>query len=178
MKTILETRHGVTFHPKERPIRVPIIDNDRLQELVLPQDKEDLAEWISYLTDYLEGQAIFDKWGMNDAKRNAWRKKMYDQYGEVFIDVYTRPNQLTRASMSSVGGTIYSASAQIEGKTGDSLLTRNLRGEAARLRAVLTGYHIVPIEDRLEIVRIHEGVALDTLRRIFGVDHTRPMMIT
>ena len=178
MRETLQREHGVVFHQKDREVDVPIVDHAYLSKFVLPEDMEDMVEWVSYLTDYLDGQAIFDSWGMDDEKRVAWRKKMMDQYGQVFIDVYTRPNQLTRASMSSVSGGLYGVAQCIERIEGHMLMAKYFFADSAKLREVLHGYHLVPIQDRLEVVRLHEDVALDTLKRIFSTANKRQMMLT
>lgn len=192
MLNILNVEEGISVVGKSKDkVSIPIITPERLipfignKESVLKKASAKLSE----IYDFLEGEIYTD--GFRDhPQRRLWREQMRIKYGEIFLKVYYRRNQIRR----NVLGHVTNAAQQLAlfaRQNGQIEKSQQMQNLAINLNMALRGgpnqtlmiqrsvdnpegedyYTRLPIEGKVEMVRKYEQGAL-TFLELFAKDST------
>lgn len=159
MRDILQAEHGVIFFPK-RDLLIPTIDLQRLTQIVAEGKYEKSLYRTNLIYQFLDGEAAGDSWGSDHESRRAWRRKLTEQYGEAFIEVYHAHNQfrvnkisLTRISIDDLGTFV-----------ADPQISQGLGSISEELLISMRSYdRIESLDDKLAIVHLHEDKSIEAL---------------
>ncbi len=166
MREILESDHGVVFHPK-RKLDIPSIPDSRLKDLVGAGKLEAAKLSLDLIKQYAESEAVSDQWGNRHEERRTWRSEMALEYGDPFLDVYYWNNQL-RVNLSSLVRLDINDLGEYTRETGNDNVADRLEEIAVEIRKKMTGedpdtgekagrgYHQMDLDEKLAFVHLLE----------------------
>ncbi|OGG08448.1 hypothetical protein A2154_04715 [Candidatus Gottesmanbacteria bacterium RBG_16_43_7] len=106
VRSFLETHEGCRFLYSADFVE-PEFDEDYICQIFGQNRLQRTLKTLHYLTDFLRGQPIVDKFGRDHSQRREWRCRMVQIVGKHnFQNVYEKPNQLRANNISIVSANL------------------------------------------------------------------------
>ncbi|MFA6005443.1 MAG: hypothetical protein WC775_03065 [Patescibacteria group bacterium] len=165
LRDILTSEYGVIFFPR-RLLVLPQLEAEKYLTRFKPEDADLVLSSVDDLQRFLRAQAVGDNFGKNHSARRVWRAEMYRKFGDAFLDIYYRTNQLRRGRLGLVNAGINDLAGCVRADTYQELANAlHQRGRITKELLTGTRYNDTDsLEEKLEIVHIFEDRALEALQ--------------